>query len=204
MNDIKNGKTIEMSFEMLDLDIIKKYIEEMKINKTILYDPNTFEAKKEVVQELEILGPESIQYEKRPTYPKILTRIRRFVVVKEHERRFGMICLVGDIFEERFDNPNKFVNVSILERDDIKKIHYAHEIGLHEINWDNKNIPLNPSKKDALELIEEELDVKESYIFLLTKGKKAASLYKSRMKKLSQINEDLTNLRYLLDIPFRH
>lgn len=143
----------------------------------------------------------NMQYEYRPTYPKILTRVRRFIVVKEHSQRGTHH--VGDIFEEIFYKPNTFCNVSRLERENIRRIYWNIEIRLSTINSDNRirtnYAATNQNFESLVELIED-IDTKESFIFQLNNCKKAGASYKSRMKKFAQLNEELTNLKYLLEI----
>ena len=143
---------------------------------------------------------------------RFVTRVRRYVATKGlnssqiHE---------GDILEEIFNNPNCFYNlnrferVSMLIKSDAKPT-LRNDMYLKYLN---RNIihakegllqDINPYTKETLEFVAglqemETIDVKDSETFKLF-SKKAATSYKSKLKTLANVNEDLTILKYMLDI----
>jgi len=141
---------------------------------------------------------------------KILTTIRRFRVVKNFDNNRH---LEGDILEERFENPNYLTNISKSEReftnnpDNWGKSNYRMETMLWTINYLNANPYLgrngltgniiNPNY-NAIEFIDE-IDAKDS-VYFQKNSKLTSSQYKSRIKRLARLNEEITKMKYLMDI----
>ena len=147
--------------------------------------------------DLDPIALDHIQYEERPfrSAPKVLTRIKRFVFVKDEiDLRHQGLHKEGDIFEEGFNKPNEFWNVSLMQRSAKKNSSYSTSIS--RINYFNRE-PAN-QWFNALEPIED-IDAKDSWYFQQN-IKKAASQYRNKMRKIALLNEETTNLKYLLDI----
>lgn len=166
--------------------------------------------------------------EPKPTYDiepfeiikqRFITRVRRFRVT-ENDDPFQLHK--GDILEEIFNQPNYFYNLNRFDR--IKKVFVSKtmkdakpslsfSINLQTLNKYIKDISKEQSEsgynahrhshdivKLALSFEEmETIDVKESETFKLF-SKKAASSYRAKLKSLGNIHEDLTALRYMLNI----
>jgi len=121
--------------------------------------------------------------------------------------------LEGDILEERFENPNYLTNISKSEReftnnpDNWGKSNYRMETMLWTINYLNANPYLgrngltgniiNPNY-NAIEFIDE-IDAKDS-VYFQKNSKLTSSQYKSRIKRLARLNEEITKMKYLMDI----
>lgn len=147
----------------------------------------------------------------KPTLPmiemvpgRVLTTIRRFIINKDFDCEKSGYTLKGDIFEEIFNQPNTFHNITKGERNDDKKIKPCLKI--KDINSMLKQAEDDPKRKSSrgyreLESLDvlESIDVKDSIVFQKF-AKKAVNLYKKNIKKLAEANEDLTVLRHILEI----
>lgn len=164
-----------------------------------------------------------ILFEVKPKLPKVITTVRRFVITKEintlwtsePSRHYGIQFRIGDILEERFDMPNNFVNITRIERRQKKKLENKFQVTIQSINrqqqYPEKHYRLQAERgrRQPMNLIDnpafgafepmEDVEAKDSEYFRIF-GKKAVTAYKRKRKQLATINEEITNLRGILEI----
>lgn len=142
---------------------------------------------------------------------RFVTRVRRYVATKGLN---SSQIREGDILEEIFNNPNCFYNLNRFERikmliksdskEYLRNDMYLKILNRRIIHAKEFGPNLDSNTKETLEFVAglqemETIDVKDSETFKLF-SKKAATSYKSKLKTLANVNEDLTILKYMLDI----
>lgn len=124
-----------------------------------------------------------------PRHIKNIIEVRKFTVTKDITRTVGRngetetIKAEGDVYEEMYDKPNVIVKM-----EDGK---IAGVIKLKELN--NNTILLTSFKCD------ETISAKESLYFTQRK-KEIEKQYARKRKKVEQLNDEIGNLEYMLDI----
>lgn len=124
-----------------------------------------------------------------PRHIKFLTEVRVFKVdkdIKAHNRKGDVLKTIlskGDVYVEKHDKPNVIVK--------IENNRIVEEINIKDINKSSLLLPAMSC--------EETIDAKESGYFLVTK-KQLEKKYRARMKKLEQIETEISHIEHLLDI----
>lgn len=197
------------------------------LNKHHFFKTETKEPEMFLQPEME---EEPKQYEilKNQRFLTTLRRFKAKETFIEVRRNMVLNCLKDDVFEEILDQPNTFVNITKYQRDisfENNKnlaLGWNSYLSLHFINSrlkDKKKIDTFSEKNQQLreretQLINEfnmlidacfnleEIDlisVIESQQ-LEFKVKKTATQYKRKLKQLAKLNEDLTNMKFVLQI----
>lgn len=155
-------------------------------------------------EQVEQIIPEDVlEHLKSPC--KIITSVRQFTLtyLSQNGGYAFRDAEIGDLFQECWDKPNYFINVSKMERAQRKKIGRWDEVIVRSINWEVKRRAMpnnNQHNPYGIEVeIIENIETEESFKFKLS-PRINFNHYKRRIKKLAVLNEELTNLKVLLGI----
>ena len=158
---------------------------------------------------------------------RILTHVRRFIlgITPDLPEQHGFKGEEGDIFEECYDSPNSFVNVTRLERIGQHSEFHLDSLNLflcepispkiyfkavtsrakeerNIIERQNNLIDMKHNHKNAIMSLEqiESIPVLESKLLDNKRMKKLATAYKRKLKALAKLNEDITAMKHILQI----